>query len=242
MEYLLFSGTERIFGVKHNNVRSIIASVFCGIYCGACLLLNSAILMSFLCRTICLCFACIIAFGTSGKLLGKSLVFTVLNLACVGAAQFIPNNGFLAPVMVVGFTAIGDRIFPGIIGSHNKYITIDIDYSGKHVCLEAFRDTGNKLFDPVSGEGIVVIGPGASTALTGLTLNELLNPIETIRNRKIRGLRLIPYSSIGNGGDLMLGMRFHNAKINGNPASIVAGFAAEGIGDYEALIGGNHVF
>ena len=57
-----------------------------------------------------------------------------------------------------------------------------------------------------------------------------------------RGLRLIPYNSVGQPGGMMLMKRFDNVKMGDKKGSALVAFAPERIGAgqvYQALAGGN---
>ena len=114
-------------------------------------------------------------------------------------------------------------------------------YGGKTASFTALRDTGNTLRDPITGEPVLVVSGEIGQTLTGLTQKQLSSPLETISSRPLPGLRLIPYHAVGNKGGLMLAMRFPGAMVGKKEQTVLAAFAAEGLGQngmYQALTGG----
>ena len=77
--------------------------------------------------------------------------------------------------------------------------------------------------------------------LTGLTAHQLENPLETLQQQPLEGLRLIPYHAVGKEGGLLLGMRIREVTVDGKTAPAVVAFAPNRLGDtnYAALVGGN---
>ena len=105
----------------------------------------------------------------------------------------------------------------------------------------ALADTGNSLKDPVSGSQVLVVNPQVAWNLFHLTQRELFNPIETIQEVKIPGLRLIPYRSVGCPNGMLLGISMDSVIINGQRIGSVIAFSPEDFGKdvcYQALAGG----
>jgi hypothetical protein len=103
------------------------------------------------------------------------------------------------------------------------------------------RDTGNGLQDPITGESVLVIGPEAAANLLGLTQSQLQNPVETLKQRTVPGLRLIPYRSVGQPGGMLLGLRIKEVTVGDRRGSVLVAFAPARIGGnegYQALTGG----
>ncbi len=73
--------------------------------------------------------------------------------------------------------------------------------------LIALRDTGNTLRDPLTGEQVLVAGADVGEKLLGLTAQQLRNPVETVAQSTLRGLRLIPYRGVGQPGGMLLAVR-----------------------------------
>jgi len=126
-------------------------------------------------------------------------------------------------------------------GAGREVVDVMIQYGGETVQLQALRDNGNLLRDPVSGENVLIVSPWVARKLLGLTQTDLLHPIETLERGEAAGLRLIPYSAVGQPGGMLLAMRFASVRIGGQKKSRIVAFSPNPIGDgrqFQALAGG----
>lgn len=126
-------------------------------------------------------------------------------------------------------------------GAGQGIIPITICYGGKVAQLQALRDNGNLLTDPVTGESVLIVSPWVGWKLLNLTAGQLLHPVETMESVKLTGLRLIPYSAVGQSGGLLLAMRFDDVIFDGQRRPQIVAFSPNPIGDgkrFEALAGG----
>ena len=117
-------------------------------------------------------------------------------------------------------------------------VPVLLQFRGRKLRLTALQDTGNCLRDPITGDAVLVIGPEAAEALTGLTPSQLKAPLLSIG--LLPGARLIPYKTVGNTG-FLLGLRLPKVQIGSWQGSHVVAFAPEGLEGnmgFEALIGG----
>ena len=62
---------------------------------------------------------------------------------------------------------------------------------------------------------MLVVSSRVGQRLTGLTQEQLASPLETMAQRPIPGLRLIPYQAVGQNGGMLLGLRLDQVKIDG---------------------------
>ena len=126
-------------------------------------------------------------------------------------------------------------------GAGQGIVPITICYGGKVAQLQALRDNGNLLTDPVTGESVLIVSPWVGWKLLNLTAGQLLHPVETMDSVKMTGLRLIPYSAVGQSGGLLLAMRFDDVIWDGQRRPQIVAFSPNPIGDgkrFEALAGG----
>ena len=126
-------------------------------------------------------------------------------------------------------------------GAGQGIVPITICYGGKVAQLQALRDNGNLLTDPVTGESVLIVSPWVGWKLLGLTAGQLLHPVETMESVKLTGLRLIPYTAVGQSGGLLLAMRFDDVIWDGQRRPQIVAFSPNPIGDgkrFEALAGG----
>ena len=126
-------------------------------------------------------------------------------------------------------------------GAGQGIVPITICYGGKVARLQALRDNGNLLTDPVTGESVLIVSPWVGWKLLNLTAGQLLHPVETMESVKLTGLRLIPYTAVGQSGGMLLAMRFDDVIWDGQRRPQIVAFSPNPIGDgkrFEALAGG----
>jgi stage II sporulation protein GA (sporulation sigma-E factor processing peptidase) len=202
-----------------------------GVCGGLCLLPAVSFLGIFPWRFLVLAGVCLSAFGIRKKGLyagGLYLLFqTVLR--------------FLVPGSVLSvMAAVAGGIFLYILWLRRKKGTVQVELSrqGRTIRLNALQDTGNTLKDPVTGKPVLIVGPKAAETLTGLKKEQLQNPIKTMKDHPVGGLRLIPYKAVGSRG-FLLGLKLPKVKIGSWQGSQVVAFAPAGLeGNVQALIGG----
>ena len=238
VDWLLVLGTNRLAGFRGPVWRGIWAGGLGSFYSGVCLIRGMRFLAGPFWRMVCLLLICLLAFGWNPKRWG---IYLLLSVALGGMAVSIGKPGYsglliaaggIGVLCLLGFgTGIGGRV----------YVPLRIRFGGREVALTALRDTGNCLRDPITSEKVTVIGSGAARKLTGLTAQQLGDPIETLRQGCLPGLRLIPYRSVGNPNGMLLAMRFSDAWVGNRKENVLIAFAPEEIGrgeGYQALLGG----
>lgn len=238
VNFLLVMGSNQLFRSQPNMKKALFAAILGGLYSSVCLLPQLSFLGSFCCRILCLTTMSLIAFGFSADGVWKTLTFIVLSMAAGGITHSYdrvnPWSLLIASVIVLVLSVTG---LPIPLGGQ-QLIRVELSYGEKNISLTALRDTGNTLRDPVTGRPVLVVGADAAQQLTGLSPQQLRQPIETIG--VIPGLRLIPYKAIGGSG-LLLALRVPNVKIGTWRGSGLVAFAPEVLnvnGTYQALTGG----
>ncbi len=239
VDFLLLLGAGRLCGYPVKLKRALPAAVLGGIYAGCCLLPGFHFLGNTLWRVVSLVGISVIAYGLSVSALRRGLVFAFLSLALGGAVLMLGRGG---PAGIVGASAVICLLcgfgFKERIGV-TKYVPVELSYGDKNLRLTALRDTGNTLRDPITGQQVLVVGADVAGELTGLTREQLRTPVESLHI--LPGLRLIPYSSVGNAGGFLLALRLKKVKIGSWQGSSLVAFAPEGLhseGTYQALTGG----
>jgi stage II sporulation protein GA (sporulation sigma-E factor processing peptidase) len=74
-----------------------------------------------------------------------------------------------------------------------------------------------------------------------LTQAQLQKPLETMAQRPIPGLRLIPYRAVGQDRGMLLALRFPQVYVGSRKIGALVAFAPEAVGEgdcYQALTGG----
>lgn len=176
-----------------------------------------------------------VAFGMERTAIRPITVFFLINLILDSVASD-QTDLVSGAISLVGLAGLYLMSFWEHAGS---LVPVQLTHNGRQIKLMALRDTGNRLLDPVTGKPMLVVGADIALQLLGLTPEQLKNPVETVG--QIKGLRLVPYSTIGRSGALMLAMRIQEVKLGKQKNSALVAFAPENLGSkgtYQALTGG----
>ena len=241
VDFLLLLGTNRISGFPLGIGRCAYGALLGGVYSGACLLPGFHFLGNLLWRMVSLGLMGLAAFGFSRSSLKRTAVFLLLSMALGGLVLSLGRNDFGALTLAALMCFCLCRVcFGNTIGSR-EYVSLTLTYRGQCASLIALRDSGNTLRDPITGEQVLVVSGSVGQRLTGLTEHQLRHPLETLAQRPIPGLRLIPYKAVGQTGGFLLGLRMEQVKVGQVVTDAVVAFAAEDFGRgevYQALTGG----
>ncbi len=241
VDFLLLLGTNRLSGFPLAAKRCAASALLGGVYSGVCMLPGFRFLGNTLWRTVSLCLMAGIAFGCDRSALKRGGVFLLLSMALGGVALSFGKGDFMALVLAACLVYILCRMAFGETVGGREYIPITLTYGSQSASLTALRDSGNTLRDPITGEQVLVISGEIAQRLTGLTREQLNKPLETLALHPIPGLRLIPYRAVGQGGSMLLALRFENVKVGSRVQSAIVAFAPEGLGKgqvFQALTGG----
>lgn len=237
----LLAGTNRIAGFPGAPLRTCLAAILGGIYSGLCLMPSLLFLGGLGWRLLCLVAMSIVAFGWEASTLRRGVLFVLLCMALGGVAGSLEEGAYyrvpLAAVTVVILCAVG---FHGKAGQR-VLVPVTLRYGNTCLRIRALYDTGNTLTDPVTGEGVLVVGADVGKTLLGLSAEQLADPVATAYAAPVPGLRLIPCRSVGNSRGLLLGLRISGVQIGKRTASALVAFAPIGLdceGTYQALTGG----
>lgn len=241
VDYLLLLGTNRLSGYPPGWGRTALGALLGSVYGGICLLPCFAFLSGFFWRILFLVLVGAISFGFTGSGLRRTAVFLLLSMALGGTAIAMGKGNLIsllgAATVLAVICAFGFRTKLGSV----NYVPVELQYGRKHIRLTALYDTGNNLRDPVTGRPVLVVCAEIAGRLTGLTRQQLAAPLETISCGAYPGLRLVPYSSVGQPGGLLLAIRIPYVKIGNWQGSSLVAFAPEALsreGGYQALTGG----
>lgn len=241
VDFLLLLGTNRLSGFPQGTSRCAFGALLGSIYSGACLLPGFRFLGSLLWRSVSLGLIGTAAFGWGRGAGKRTAVFVLLSMTLGGMVVSLGRNDFgaltLAALLCFGLCRF---CFGSTVGSR-EYVPLTLSYGDRAASILALRDSGNTLRDPITGEQVLVVSGEVGQRLTGLTQAQLLHPLETLAQRPIPGLRLIPYRAVGQSGGFLLGLRLEQVKVGHQTTSAVVAFAAEDFGRgevYQALTGG----
>ena len=239
VDFLLLLGTNRLSGFPPGASRCAWGALVGSLYSAACLLPGLRFLGSLLWRLVSLAGVGAAAFGLGPGAVKRTGVFLLLSMALGGMALSLGRSDFAALTAAAAFCFCLCRICFGNTLGGREYVPMTLTYGGKTASLIALRDSGNTLRDPVTGEQVLVVSGSVGQRLTGLTESQLRHPLETLAQRPIPGLRLIPYRAVGQQGGFLLGVRMEQVKVDGRITPAVVAFAAENFGEvYQALAGG----
>ena len=239
VDFCLLMGTNRLAGYPNGVKKCILAGALGGMYAGACLLPGFYFLGNEFWRLVSLVLMGGIAFGWNRSGVQRGAIFLILSLALGGIAAGMNGKSFAALFGAGGMVWILCRM--GFRGGQKEYVPIELTWSGQKMNLTALRDTGNNLRDPITGERVLVAGADVAEKLLGLTSYQLAHPVETMASGIISGLRLIPYTAVGQPGGILIAVRFRGAKIGNTYGDPLVAFAPEVLARgevYQMLAGG----
>ena len=241
VDFLLLLGTKQLCGCPAEKKRLIAAALLGALYSGVCLLPDFRFLGHLLWRMVCLVLMGGIAFGWHRGTVQQCGMFLFLTLALGGLAVSLGRTDFWTLLLAGGVLWILTRFSMVPCTGKQEYVSLKIQNDGRQITLLALRDTGNTLHDPVTGQQVLVISASAAARLTGLTEQQLKDPLGTMTAHILPGLRLIPFRTVGQSGGMMLAMQFEDVMVDGKKRKAIVAFAPEnfgGSGTYQALTGG----
>lgn len=239
VDALLLMGAGKLGGGGVIDGRCALAAGLGALYGGACLLPGVQILGSVWVRMACLIVMGVVAFGVCKDGLRRTALFAVLNMAAGGLAGGI-GGGWLQLLVAAALVWLL-WIFTVDGNNEGSLVPVLLSYRGRQAQVTALRDTGNRLCDPVTGEPVLVVGAQVAQKLLTLSPKQLRDPVMTVAEMPVPGLRLIPYRTVGRDGGLLLAVRMENVQIGNKRKSTLVAFAPEGLGDdrgFQALTGG----
>ena len=241
VDLLLLVGTNCLAGYGAGWKRSTLAAAMGGVYAGLCVLPQLRFLGNMLWRLLSLGAMAVISFGWNRCALRKGILFTLLSMALGGVALAIGRGGFAGLILSAGLLC--SMCFLGFRGKAGQaeFVPVQIVRQGRTYRLTALRDTGNTLRDPVTGQQVLVVGADVAWDVLRLTPQQLRDPIQTVENGSIFGLRLIPYRAVGQAGGMLLAAAMDSVVFGGQQVGRLVAFAPEKIGAdeaYQALAGG----
>lgn len=228
---LLLYGVGCMTGQRPRLWRLLAAAALGAAHAAVCLRPDCRPLGALPCRLLVLTLMGLLTFGGEGRAAASLLLVTPAlenAVAQAGRGGWWQLAACIAALWLLGGFCPQRRVIP-----------VEITRGNRTLRLRALYDTGNELRDPVTGEGVLVIGSGEALRLTGLTERQLESPLQTMESRPLPGLRLVPYQSVGAKNGLLLAMRFPDVRIGGRSRPALVAFAPQSFGrEYQALAGG----
>lgn len=241
VDFLLLLGTNRISGFPAAPGRCALGAALGAGYAAACLVPGFRFLGGLGWRCVSLALMGAVSFGCSGSALKRCGVFLLLSLAMGGAALSVNRGDLPGLILTAVLLWLVVRLsFPDSTGGQ-KYVPVNLRYGKERASIIALRDTGNTLRDPITGEQVIVVSGTIGQRLTGLTEQQLRAPLQTMEQRPLPGMRLIPFRSVGCSSGFLLGLRMDQVTVGNRKTRAVVAFSPEGFGKmdvYQGLTGG----
>jgi len=239
VDFLLLLGTNRLSGHPLAPGRCALGAALGAAYSGACFLPGFSFLRELHWRVVSLALMGAAAFGVDRSAGKRTMVFFLLSMALGGVAMTLGRGDIWGVALGLGLVWLLCRMGLGGGTAGQRYVPVRLSYHGHTAEVIALRDTGNTLRDPVTGESVLIVSGKTAQKLTGLTQNQLRDPLGTLSRRPIPGLRLIPYRAVGQSCGMLLGLKLEQVVIGGKERKAVVAFDPEGLeSETMALIGG----
>lgn len=233
LDYLLVLCSARLCGVRLRRKRYFLSALLGAAYAAAGLLPGCGFLTAAPVKLCAGAAMALIAFGGEEKLWRCCLVFFAVSVLFGGAVWAIsmqngisPANGLYipvsVPVLVISFGiiyAVLSFVFRRSVKTADESISsVKIEFMGKSAELRCLHDSGNALFDAVTGSGVLIASaaslaplfPGFEDALHDPDCTRLITE-PTLEGR----LRLLPYSAVGTQSGLLAAFRPDEILLDG---------------------------
>lgn len=260
VNYLLLLAAAKISGVIFSRIRLLLAAAFGALYAAAVLFPGFYFLSGLAGKTV-MCFVMTsIAFGLNKKTVKLALMTWGISLAFAGAAIVVSLMGgnLLANISVLyvpvdmktlllvtaAVYVVLSYVYKKTASRFSRSLGIaEISALGNQVHLKYLSDTGNSLTDPMTNAPVTVATMDVLKRISGVEPDN--DPVMLLQKLKSRypeaKTRLIPFSTIGNSGGLMLALKCESIKLDGS--EIKGGLLAftpnkiSDDGSYEAIAG-----
>ncbi len=241
VDFLLLYGADSLLGAASKKWRMLLAAALGAAYGGLCLLPQGRHLSDGIWPFAVLMLISIMAYGTNVDALRRGILFLLLSMALGGFAAGTGEQSLWSLILAGASIWLLCLLGFGKNGKGGSCIMVSITYMGKLLHLTALVDTGNGLKDPLTGRSVLVVDAHAGEKLLNISAEELAHPLETLTMGRYPGLRLIPYSAIGQPAGMLLAIKPDRIIVGGKQVDALVAFAPQRIGQgkpFEALVGG----
>lgn len=258
-DYLLLLSCARLRGRALRRTRFAAAAALGGVYAVLAAIPPLSFLVSLAVKALVSLLMAWIAFGAPPELWRGWGCFLALSSAFAGAVYGISLlsgaevRGMLSGASLktlalsFGLCYAAVRLFFGRFLKRRERCVVEakIELCGKTVSLRALRDTGNSLFDPLSGSRILLTEPGA---LASLFAPPLVLPLpddpaacfRVLSSHPVlsRRLRLVGFSAVGTKRGLLVCFRPDAVTVEGVAEQYLVALSPTplGGGEYSALV------
>ncbi len=239
VNYLILMASGKLAGETLSRLRAFVAACGGAVY-GLCAFFpQTDFLMHPLIRLCAGALMLLLAYGPSPRFLRLCILFFVITAAFSGlllATQFLKGGEFMADGTVYSALDVRGILIAALavyallslffrrsathIVAEEALIPLRLHRGGRVVLLQALRDSGNTLQDPVTGQPILVAEGARLAPLFPSSLNPkaLSTPMETLSllaaSGDALGFRLLPYRAVGVSCGLLLAMRVDRVELS----------------------------
>lgn len=241
VDLLLILGVNRFTGCPAGIGRAALGSAIGGIYGGVCLLPGFHFLGNTVWRLVALLGISAAAFGLNRSMLRRCALFVLLSMSLGGIALGIGKGGFAGVVCGAALVLVLCAFSVRGRAARREYVPVELSWQGRVRKLTALRDTGNELTDPITGQRVLIAGADIAREMLGLSQQQLQQPVETMAQQPIAGLRLIPFRTVGQLSGMLLALPMDRVIVGGIQENRLVAFSPVEIGKgeiYQALTGG----
>lgn len=237
--FLLIVGTNSISGYPLNYKRSVSAALVSAANTVICMVFHPSFCKGLLWSGAVLALTSVVAFGCKRNSLSRAVVFALMRFAITGISLGFEqqSKGSLIAALVICLLCL--FLYRSGAGKQ-KFVAVRILHKNRTATLTALLDTGNTLRDPVSGAPVLIVDHVVAERILGITKEQLASPIETLSSGQFPGLRIIPYTAVGQTAGMLLGLRVEQLWIDGKQENMIVAFAPHQIGhgkQFQALAG-----
>lgn len=187
--------------------------------------------------------ACIYIFKTQNILMKDGILLENFSLKTV----------IMSAIIALIVIAITFKIVKSKFSRRDMYKEIEIILDEKNIKVNAMVDSGNMLKEPITGKSVIIV---EHTCFYNILPKEILNNLENIlggdlenideevKNKYLKRLKFIPFSSLGKQNGMILGISPQFVKICGEEEkeikNSIVGIYNKSLtkdGSYRALIG-----
>ena len=263
IDYFLLLCSAKVCGVPLRRGRYVLAAALGAAWAVLTVLPGPAYFSSGPMKLALAGFMAVIAFGGERKLLRCFVVFLAVSAAfggAVWAASMLAGNPFPGRlyipvslrVLVLSFAlcycAVSLVFRRAAKKAEQELVGMTVGMQGRTTAFTALRDTGNSLFDPISGCAVAVaeasalipiFPPEAAEALLSPDPSKAVESLSALPGYESR-FRLIPYSAVGTSYGLLAAFRPDFVEIGGAEQkglliALAPSHLSEG-GEYSAII------
>lgn len=234
VDWLLLMGINTANGDPVQPIVTAAAALAGAVYAVLCIFAGFDFLGNMFWRIVVLTLIGALAFGFCVR---KTAQFLLADIAINGVATGLGRGDWrcliFGVIMIISLLILAHLVTP-----RGKQVAVRVQGVQETVSFLALYDTGNLLKDPITGIPVLVASSTLCEKLLGIKPEALADPTACVSGGK--GLRLLPFHTVGGGG-LLVAKRFENVYMNGRNRPMLVAFSPNEIGagkSFCALTGG----